>query len=184
MRWRLDLQAARRLISSRRWRSQCPELVLGLRNFNPSRDSLPVFRLYNKAALMHAKGRKMRIQTVNLCLIILCCTFAAMSGTAAANERGEKIFRRCQACHTLEDGGHESRGPNLHGLFGRKAGTKAGYTFSNAFEASDVTWTEKTLDQFLAEPRPFIPGNKMVFPAIRKPEDRANLIAYLREATK
>jgi cytochrome c len=47
-----------------------------------------------------------------------------------------------------------------------------------------VVWTEKTLDQFLAEPRTFISGNKMVFPAMRKPEDRANLIAYLREATK
>jgi cytochrome c len=126
----------------------------------------------------------MRIQTVNLCLIILCSTFAAMSGTAAANERGEKVFRRCQACHTLEDGGQELRGPNLHGVFGRQAGTKDGYKFSNAFEASEVTWTEKTLDQFLAEPRTFIAGNKMAFPAVRKPEDRADLIAYLREATK
>ena len=161
-----------------------PRMVLRSRDINHSRGSVLVFRLYNKAVPMHAEGGSMRIRTANLCLVILCSAFAAMSGTAAANERGEKIFRRCQACHTLEDGGQQSKGPNLHGLFGREAGTKGGYKFSDAFKWSEVTWTETSLDQFLAEPRTFITGNKMVFPAMRKPEDRVNLIAYLRRATK
>ena len=75
-------------------------------------------------------------------------------------------------------------GPNLHGMFGRKAGTKGDYAFSDALKMSDVTWTEETLEQFLAEPKTYIPGNTMAAPAIRNPEDRANLTAYLRDVTR
>jgi cytochrome c len=129
------------------------------------------------------QGGSMREQTLRLGLIVFCSALVATTGAAIANERGEQVFRRCQACHTLEEGGAQIRGPNLHGMFGRKAGTGS-YAFSNALKESGVIWTEETLEQFLSEPRTFIPGNTMAAPAIRKPEDRRDLITYLRDATK
>jgi cytochrome c len=125
----------------------------------------------------------MRKRTSPFNLVVVCSALAATTGTAVANERGEQVFRRCQACHTLEEGGAQIRGPNLHGMFGQKAGT-GNYAFSRALKESGVIWTEETLEQFLAEPRAFIPGNTMASPAVRKPEDREALITYLRDATK
>ena len=71
----------------------------------------------------------------------------------------------------------------LHGFLGRKAGLAAGFSYSEAVSQSGVVWSAETLDQWLARPSEFLPGNRMVFVGIRKPEDRANLIAYLKRET-
>ncbi|KAF2552013.1 hypothetical protein F2Q68_00035301 [Brassica cretica] len=75
------------------------------------------------------------------------------------------------------------RRPNLNGLFGRQSGTTAGYSYSAANKNKAVEWEEKTLYDYLLNPKKYIPGTKMVFPGLKKPQDRADLIAYLKEAT-
>ncbi|KAL6513206.1 Cytochrome c proximal, isoform B [Orobanche gracilis] len=74
-------------------------------------------------------------------------------------------------------------GPNLNGLFGRQSGTTAGYSYSAANKNMAVTWEEKTLYDYLLNPKKYIPGTKMVFPGLKKPQERADLIAYLKDAT-
>ncbi|MGE0723581.1 MAG: cytochrome c family protein [Alphaproteobacteria bacterium] len=103
---------------------------------------------------------------------------------AADAGRGERLYAACKACHTLNQGGLQTAGPNLHGFFGRPAAQAAGYNFSPALRNAGIVWDEASLDKYLADPRTAVPGTRMIYPGMRKPEDRADLIAYLKEATK
>lgn len=113
--------------------------------------------------------------------------FLALSSGAAQAQgdpaKGEKLFARCRACHALE-AGQNKVGPSLHGIFGREAGTVEGFNYSNALKSTDIVWSDETMDPWLENPREYIPGNKMVFPGLRKEQDRQDLIAYLKEATQ
>ena len=95
---------------------------------------------------------------------------------------GQAKFAFCQSCHTVAAGGPNITGPNLHGVFGRKAGSVASYNYSNAVKASDLVWNDETLDQWLTNPQAFIPGQKMNF-KVANPQDRADIIAYLKTLT-
>ncbi|WP_417450212.1 c-type cytochrome [Kordiimonas sp.] len=98
-------------------------------------------------------------------------------------EKGKRIFNRCKACHNLTAAKRSRMGPNLDALFGRDAGSKEDYKYSKALAEADFVWTEEKLNQWLAAPKTFLPGNKMAFAGLRKEDDRKDLMAYLRTAT-
>ena len=106
------------------------------------------------------------------------------SPRAADLAAGQKIFARCRICHTVAAGAPSAVGPNLHGLFGRKAGSVADFAYSPAMKASGITWNDATLTKFLRDPRGFIPGNRMAFPGIKDDQQLADLLAYLKQATR
>lgn len=97
--------------------------------------------------------------------------------------KGKRLFNRCRACHNLTATARTRIGPNLDDLFGRKAGAADGFKYSKALQEADFDWTEKALDSWLAQPRQFLPGNKMAFAGLRDEQDRKDLMAYLRTAT-
>jgi cytochrome c2 len=113
----------------------------------------------------------------------LVLVMAASAQAAGDPKMGEQLYNKCKACHSLQ-AGKNGVGPSLHGLFGRKAGTMPGYTYSAAMKKADVVWNEDTLKKFLADPRMFIPGNKMVFPGMKNETQLDDLIAYLKQATQ
>jgi nitrite reductase (NO-forming) len=97
------------------------------------------------------------------------------AGDASA---GRLVFRKCQACHSIE-AGKNMLGPSLSGIIGRKAGTEAGYNYSPAMKSASIVWNTQTLDQYLNDPAKVVPGNKMPFPGLKTDHDRADVIAYL-----
>lgn len=115
-------------------------------------------------------------------ILVALCLFGGGGVLAADGDpvRGEMIYKRCQGCHSIEV---DRIGPRHAGLFGRQAGSLPDFSYSDAMKNSGVVWEEKTLDQFLAAPRMFIPGNKMPFAGIKNDRERADLIAWLEQAT-
>jgi cytochrome c len=108
---------------------------------------------------------------------------AASIGAASAQDAalGEKVFLKCRACHQIGEGAKNAVGPVLNGIVGRKAGTYADYTYTDANKNSGITWDEATLKEYLKNPRAKIPGTKMIFPGLTKDDDIANVIAYLKQ---
>ena len=92
--------------------------------------------------------------------------------------RGQTLFSRCSACHTVTQ--QNKLGPHLSGVFGRTAGTVAGYSYSKAMAGYGKTWDEPALDTFLAGPNKTVPGTKMTAGTVANPQDRADIIAYLK----
>ena len=125
---------------------------------------------------------KNRLTTVFLALAAMAVAVSS-SASGADVEHGKKIFRKCKTCHFI-DKEKNKIGPHLVGIFGRKAGSVEGYKYSKAMKAANVVWDEKTIDEYITKPKKFIPGNKMTFVGLRKEEDRADLIAYLKSVAK
>jgi cytochrome c len=92
---------------------------------------------------------------------------------------GEATFRKCAACHTINQGGANGLGPNLWGSVGAPLGHAAGFAYSDALRSKGGSWTFEAMNEWLRSPRQFAPGTKMTFAGLSNPEERANLIAYL-----
>jgi cytochrome c2 len=102
--------------------------------------------------------------------------YAAAQGNV---QKGEQGFKKCAMCHSLE-AGKIKIGPPLYGLIGRKAGTVSRFSYSKAMKAAGIVWTPEMLDKYLANPKKLVPGNRMPFPGLKDPKDRADIIAYLQ----
>jgi cytochrome c len=98
-------------------------------------------------------------------------------------ENGKRKFAMCRSCHTINQGGPNMTGPNLYGVFGRKAGAVEGFAYSDAVKAAGFIWDADHLDKWLADPRGFMPGTKMSFMGLKEPKDRIDVIAYLKVET-
>lgn len=93
--------------------------------------------------------------------------------------KGRKGFGQCAACHRIPVEAGNSVGPNLHGVFGRKAGTVEGFSYSPQLQNSGIVWDADKVDHWLANPQTFLPGNRMTFVGIKDPTLRRDVIAYL-----
>ena len=102
--------------------------------------------------------------------------FADFTGSA---DKGKVVFLQCKTCHVRDEGVNRI-GPSLAGIVGRKAGTIAGFSYTDANKNSGITWTPEKLFQYLENPQRVVPGTKMAFAGLPKPQDRADVIAYLQ----
>lgn len=113
--------------------------------------------------------------------LVMLASSAQAAGDA---EKGKVVYGRCSGCHSLTPAEAKPMGPHLQGLFGRKAGTIEGaHFYSDAMKNSGITWDEAQLDKFLAAPSKSMPGTTMMI-GVPDAQQRADLIAYLKEATK
>jgi len=118
--------------------------------------------------------------TVALFVMLQLAGIARADGDAA---RGEARFQDCAPCHKLEAGANNV-GPSLHSIFTRKAGELADFRYSPAIRRSGIVWTPETLDKFVTDPQALVPTNRMPYAGMASAGDRADLIAYLQNATK
>ena len=111
---------------------------------------------------------------------------AGFAGSAMADgdaAKGEKVFKKCKACHAVGDGAKNKVGPELNGIVGRAAGASEGFKYSDALmakAAEGLVWNEEAIDAFLTKPKEYLKGTKMSFPGLKKEDDREDVIAYLK----
>ena len=99
---------------------------------------------------------------------------------ATTPPKGEKVFKKCKSCHTVNKGGKNMVGPNLWDVIGRTKGSISGYSYSNSLKNMGGDWSYANLDAFLLSPKKYAKGTKMSFSGLKKAEDRAAVIVYLR----
>jgi cytochrome c len=116
-----------------------------------------------------------------LALAIAAIVLAAPAARAQDAAAGEKIFAQCRACHQVGENAKNAVGPVLNGLFGRKAGTVEGYSYSAANKNSGITWDEATFREYIKDPKAKIPGTKMVYAGLKDDKRIDDLIAYLKQ---
>ncbi len=93
--------------------------------------------------------------------------------------KGEGIFKKCVACHTIASGGANGIGPNLNGVLGRSLGSHAGFGYSDALKGKGGSWTFEAMNEWLSNPKKYAPGNKMTFAGLGNPEERAAVLLYI-----
>ncbi len=121
-----------------------------------------------------------------LVLLAVCLGFAgpgAATEPLGDTEAGAKLFSKCKGCHKIGEGAEDKIGPHLNGIFGRAAAAHEGYAYSKSMKragADGLIWTAETLDAYIEKPRALVSKTRMSFPGMKDPQDRADLLAYLR----
>ena len=121
-----------------------------------------------------------------LMLVTTALAFAGSSAHAQDADKGQQVFKKCRVCHMVGEKAKNRVGPPLNHIIGRNAASVEKFKYSSAMKAAataGLIWTEEALDRYLTNPRKMIPRTRMAFPGIPKPEDRTNLIAYLKAAS-
>jgi cytochrome c len=108
--------------------------------------------------------------------VMLALPAVASAQDAAA---GKKVFAKCAPCHNIGPGAKAKVGPELNGLFGRKAGSTEGFAYSDGMKNSGITWDEAVFKEYITDPKKKVPGNKMLFPGIKDELERDDLAAYI-----
>lgn len=106
------------------------------------------------------------------------CCLATQSFAEGDPKAGKKVFKKCKACHEAKADKNKS-GPSLYKIVGASSGAVEGFSYSGAMAEANLVWDEETLAAFLAKPKEVVPGNKMAFPGLKKPEQIQDVIAYL-----
>ena len=146
----------------------------------PTRYALPLCRLRHTAP-KRSPARKFIVGLLGAAFALAGATQVFADDTSKDNwKAGSSVYFHCTACHSLA---HNSRGPRHCGLFGRRAGSAKGYIYSDAMEHSKIVWNETTLDRFLENPQAAVPGTAMGYEGVKDPQERADLIAFLRKAS-
>ena len=150
-------------------------VVLGLQSlagivYHPAKPEKPGFAMEIEEASTSTADAGTGTETVPLGQLL----------ASADAAKGEKVAKKCSACHTFNEGGKVTTGPNLYNIVGRKMGTGDGFKYSSAMIESGKPWTYEELDGFLTAPKKWLPGTKMGYKGISKPDQRADLLAYLR----
>ena len=120
---------------------------------------------------------------ISLAVAIAALPFIALAAPASAQdaEAGKSVFNQCRACHQVGETARNGVGPNLNGLFGRKAASVEGYRYSNAFQALDKVWDQENFAVYIQNPREVTPGTKMVYAGLRDEQRIKDLTAYLAQ---
>jgi cytochrome c len=150
----------------------------------PSRERETYFRSSASSGVAEAafpRGREKYVAAIALAASIWALHGSAWGGQLAGDAaRGETLYEACQDCHSLDK---NDVGPRHRGVFGRKAASLPDYDYSDALKSANIVWNEETLDKWLTDPQAVAPGAKMFF-HLDNPQDRADVIAYLRERAK
>ncbi len=117
--------------------------------------------------------------------VLSTAEYLAQPAYAGADlERGRSLYLQCRACHTIEEGGSNLAGPNLRGIFASRAGAVEDFPYSEALRQADFVWTPRAMDAWITNPWLFLPGNRMSYGGMRRPEDRRDLIAWMLRAAE
>lgn len=119
----------------------------------------------------------------SLLAILVAATTLSLPTFAQEDAKAERLFRRCAACHTLDEGGRNRVGPNLFGVFDRDIASRDDFNYSPALLALEGRWDDEAINQYLLSPRTYARGTKMAFAGVRKTEDRLLLIDWLKRKT-
>ena len=109
----------------------------------------------------------------------LAAAAAALPASAQDIDNGEKVWKKCRACHTIEEGGKNKIGPNLFGVIDNPGGQVEGFKYSKPFLEAGLTWDDATMRAWLADPRAVVKGTKMAFPGLKKEDDITDVIAWM-----
>ncbi len=166
---------------------------------SPGRAILPLVRRSHHpdpAGIGGTAGRAGPRRRLAIAALLAAMPLAPLAGAMAAGaaepaagdpRSGERVFAtQCRACHSIEQGGHNRLGPNLHDVFGRRAGAAPGFRYSRAMRAkaeAGLVWDADTLRAYLANPRAVVPGTAMTFVGLRNERQIADLLAYLERAS-
>ncbi|MEO3427411.1 cytochrome c family protein [Pelagibius sp. CAU 1746] len=123
-----------------------------------------------------------RLKITVLATALACFATPALADGDA--EKGEKVFRKCKACHAVGEDAKNKVGPQLNGIVGATVGMVEDFKYSDAFKeksAEGMVWSEDNLDAYLKKPKDLIPGTKMTFAGLRKDDEREDVIAYLKQ---